>query len=393
MYTGRLAERVGDNFTGGSWDPVGRLLESYRPQNQSRWDEYVNLVAEGRLREACDRFTERRLSEAMVVDDLPVILGGSVDLTVKSAFDDVTQNWRKCFQTASYSNFRQQTVAMFEDLEVDNQQGGTTPRGIPSGTIPVVPEGHGYDESRLNEMYEYAELETYGITFGITRHMLYDDNKRAFAQIPAKMGTAMARTINWQVANMLEAGASTSVSGMTLRDATRLFSTTASTRGNMVTGTYPLTYNNVITVMALFSNITSPQGRVLNLKPKYLIVPPELQYAAERICTAAGSDTRLLATTTANVPVTDYDILKGRLEVVVLEELTSQVDWYLAADPAIYSTCEVGFLNGRQTPELFQQSEVNLDLHSSDGITYKIRHDFDAYAVDFRGIFKVDDAS
>ena len=327
----------------------------------------------------------------MVTDDLPIVLGGSVDTHVYEAFETVSQNWRIPFRTANFTNFREQNVAVLEDLETDSQDSSRTL----SGTIPMVPEQHGYDDARIDEEYENAELETYGVIFQYTRQMLFNDDQRRMQRLPAAMGTAMGRTINKHVADALEASASTTTSGMTMRDGSRLFNTVAPAGSliNMWSAALPLNRANIMTAMVYFANLTTPQGRIMNLRPKYLIVPPELQYQAEYLTGVSADGMRLIGGTTAAAIAPDNVYPLPILTPVYLEELTSAVDWYLAADPAEFPTVEVGFLNGRETPELFTKNETGLDLHSSDGVQYKIRHDFDVFTVSRRGILKIDDTT
>jgi len=373
----------------GGFTSVERMASSFKPQDKQVWDRYVQLVSEGRLSEACHIYADR-LQEVMHTDDLPVILGGSINTHVYKAFEQISENWRIPFRPASFSRFQQQSVAVTTDVNIDDQQGNR----VTSGTLPMVPERGQYPDARYGEECEYAELETYGAVFQITRPMLVDDNLRALLGVPAAMGTAMKRTINKHVADVLEASASTTTSGMTMKDGSRLFNTVAPTNSliNMWTAALPLNRANVITAMTYFANLTTPEGRIMNLRPKYLIVPPELQYQAEYL-TGVNSDGMRLVSGATTVLEPDNPHPLPSLTPVYLEELTSAVDWYLAADPAEFQTVEVGFLNGRETPELFQQSEVNLDLHVSDGVQYKIRHDFDVFAVSRRGIIKIDDTT
>jgi len=382
--------KVKDGFFGG-FTSVDRLVDSYIPTDKPVWGRYVQLVTQGRISEACNMHKER-MQEAMGTDDLPILLGGSISTHVFTAFDRISENWRIPFRAASFSRFDQQAVAAPEDLNIDNQDGsGRTS----SGTVPMVPEHGMYPDATFGEEYEYAELETYGIVFQLTRQMLTNDNLRALQKVPTAMGTAMKRTINTEVANCLEASASTTTSGMTMRDESRLFNTVAPANSliNMWSAALPLNRANLMTMMQRFANLTTPKGRIQNLRPKYLIVPPELQYQAEYLCGVNADGARLIGAPASNALEPDNVWPLPILTPVYLEELTSSVDWYLAADPDEFSTVEVGFLNGRETPELFQQNEAGLDLHTADGIQYKLRHDFDVFAVSRRGIVKVDDTT
>ena len=59
--------------------------------------------------------------------------------------------------------------------------------------------------------------------------------------------------------------------------------------------------------------------------------------------------------------------------------------WYMAADPAQHDTIELAFLDGNEVPYLETK-----DGWSTDGVEYKVRHDFVATAIDFRGLYMND---
>jgi len=128
----------------------------------------------------------------------------------------------------------------------------------------------------------------------------------------------------------------------------------------------------------------------MHLTPRYLIVPSALEFQAQYLVSQASL--RLIATDQAGAASTvapDINMLAGRLIPVWLEELTDPNDWYLAADYNEFPTIEMAWLRGRQTPELFTLDSQVLDLHAADGMDYKIRHDFDAYAAAWRGLRKM----
>ena len=77
------------------------------------------------------------------------------------------------------------------------------------------------------------------------------------------------------------------------------------------------------------------------------------------------------------------------LDVMPMPHFTDDTDWYLSADPAEIPTIEIGFLDGRQEPELFiQDTPSQGSLFSHDQITYKIRHIYGGTVLDHRGLYK-----
>ncbi len=360
----------GQDFTVG-YRSIQPLVESYRPDDMAEFQRTMELFERGSLR------------EAMHTDDLPIALAGNTDLNVRDAFKQVSQPWRECFGTASYTNFRQQTIHSGLSLDVDDESGASAD----SGRLPEVPEGHDYSDARASEHYEYAQLKTYGVTFTVTRQMLMNDDRNTLSRIPRLLGRAAANTLNYHVAQVLEANASTTVSGPTLVDGYHLFET--SNRDNMNSAAQPLSAANVKTEMLNFADQTHPSGYTngeLGIMPKYLIVPQALRLTALEIT----SDAAIIA---SSETFKTEDNLLADLTPVVFPWLTSDVDWYLAADPADCMTVEVGFLNGQQSPETFVQASNFGNFSEADGQRHKIRYDFDTYAAYYAGLRKIDDTT
>jgi hypothetical protein len=77
------------------------------------------------------------------------------------------------------------------------------------------------------------------------------------------------------------------------------------------------------------------------------------------------------------------NIWQNRLELVVEPLLTLATGWWLAAGKnGMVDTVSVFFLNGQQAPYIEE-----MDNGTSDGVTYKVRIDAVARALDFRGLY------
>jgi len=357
------------SFTAG-YRPVSPWVESYRPADPAAFERTMDLLERGNLR------------EAMHTDDLPVALAGSTDLIVANSFGEIAQPWRTCFTTGPISTFRENKLHAGLYLEVDDEKGGTSL----SGRFPLIPEGGRYDEARVGEYYNTIQLGTYGGLVSFTREMLANDDLMMLRDLSTWMGQVMANTLNYYVANALQESASTTVSGLTMADGVRLFAT-AATRGNMVSSATPLSHANVEAQVALFGAQTDPAGITNDnrgIRPAYLIVPSALRLTAQKIVADAAMITGDATTVTSKNQLSD-------LQVVVIPDLSSNVDWYLAASPSQVRTVHVGFYQGRETPELFTQA-ANVDL-ANDGQRYKIRHDWAVAPVGYWGMRKIDDTT
>jgi hypothetical protein len=112
-------------------------------------------------------------------------------------------------------------------------------------------------------------------------------------------------------------------------------------------------------------------GEPIEVTPKYLVVPPALETLAERQLT------QIQAVALENVNTFSF------LSLVVEPRLTSQIAWYLAADTAAIEGIEYAYLEGEAGPQTF--SEVGF---ARDGMSFKIREDFGAAIIEYRGLYK-----
>ena len=121
------------------------------------------------------------------------------------------------------------------------------------------------------------------------------------------------------------------------------------------------------------------EGRVLNLMPAFLIVPAALESIAEQYCSPAYQ-----ATQASNI---NPFAPGGRSALTPIAEprldADSATSWYLAADPSTLDTIEYAYLEGQQG--VYLESRVGFEC---DGIEIKVREDFAAKALDFRGLYK-----
>lgn len=81
--------------------------------------------------------------------------------------------------------------------------------------------------------------------------------------------------------------------------------------------------------------------------------------------------------------------LKGRIEGVQLSLLTDANDWGMIMPPDVIDIVEVGYLNGRQEPEVFLANVPTQGaVFTNDVIKYKVRHEYGLALIDFRSGYK-----
>jgi hypothetical protein len=67
---------------------------------------------------------------------------------------------------------------------------------------------------------------------------------------------------------------------------------------------------------------------------------------------------------------------------------TDTNNWYASVNPLDIPIIELGFLDGKEEPELFVQDMPNVgSMFNNDTLTYKLRHIYGAAVVDYRGVY------
>lgn len=235
-----------------------------------------------------------------------------------------------------------------------------------AGNLELVPEGGQFPHDSLGEASARTKVATYGKLFSLTRQAIINDDLGLFSKIATKYGSAAKRLVNKMVYAQL-------TGNVKMQDGVALFD---SKHGN-VAGT-----GEALSVKAIAKAITAMRRQkgitgdaTLNITPKYLVVPPELEMTAYQIVNS-----------TAAVDGVNSGVVnpyKGRFVVVADAELTDPDAWYLVADASQHDTIEVTYLNGVETPRL--ETRQGFDV---DGIEYKVAFDCGVSALDFRGVFK-----
>ena len=235
-----------------------------------------------------------------------------------------------------------------------------------AGNLELVPEGGQFQQDFLGEASARTKVATYGKLFSLTRQAIINDDLGLFSKIATKYGSAAKRLVNKMVYAQL-------TGNVKMQDNVALFD---AKHGNVATTGEALSVKAIakaITAMRRQKGITG--DATLNITPKYLVVPPELEMTAYQIVNS-----------TAAVDGVNSGVVnpyKGRFVVVADAELTDPDAWYLVADATQHDTIEVTYLNGVETPRLETRQGFEVD-----GIEYKVAFDCGVSALDFRGVFK-----
>ncbi len=231
-------------------------------------------------------------------------------------------------------------------------------------SLSTVAEDAAYTNLAWGDARENYTPAKFGNLVVVTLETFLNDDIHAVVRIPTKIAHAAVVTINEQVANLFTQSAGT---GPTMADGFHVFDA-ANHQGNTSSSTpaMDLSSSSLQTAMTALEKIQNSAGKRIGVRGRYLLIPPDLRW------TAAVITQSQYAAGTAN---NDINPLAGAIVPIVVPQFTTAYQWYLLADPSQVESIEIGFLNGREEPELLVQDNPSQgQVFTNDAISYKIRH-------------------
>lgn len=326
---------------------TGRRLNPYDP------DDARQLVRESW---APSRMGNRA-SEAITSSTFGEALGDSITRRLIDIYSAARYgSWRSIVRTAPVRDFRTQRL---------DRIGGF-------GNLPEVLEGGTYQPltSPTDEEATYAVTKKGG-TESWTFEAAMNDDLGALARIPEELGRAAARTLHEFVwVTMFSANPTCTYDSVALFDAAHV-NTTAAALANAGMNTL----RQLMRDQAGYGVASKPLG----ITPAFLVVPNELEDLGNQL---TAGDRAVPATTPG---ATDVPNLHRGTTLIVVDELTDANDWFMVASPSDLALIEIGFLGGREEPELFMQDDPKQGTpFSSDEVTWKIRQIYSGAVLDHR---------
>lgn len=241
------------------------------------------------------------------------------------------------------------------------------------GNFPAlkpVMEGAEFSYGSIAEGRESYQLATYGRIVALTRQAIVNDDLRAFDRALGSAGQRAADLESAIVYNVLIANAA-------LADGVALFH---ADHGNV--GTAAVIAETALseawekmTQQKDLGDGTGADKEYIDARPRFILVPPGQRSIEAR---------KMIAATTP-AKASDVNAFTGSLTIVEeprLFKTGGPQPWYLAADPNLIDTVEYAHLEGQTEPFIDQRAGFEVD-----GVEIKVRHDFAAKALDFRGLF------
>ena len=291
---------------------------------------------------------------------------GAPSMIVERAFFETTSDLPYIMQDAINKSMRQAYMIAPSGLKQVARQ--TTSRDFRlkhriqmsfAPALLAINEHGEFQAGGMSDTEETYRLSTFGRTLGFSRQAYVNDELGALNDLTRRMGLAAAAFEAAFLTNLVTANAN-------MKDGNAVFSTA---HGNLAgTGTV-ISSTNLSTARLAMRSQTEMSGVLINVVPRWIVVPAALETLAEQTVTAIRA-----------VQVENVNIWSSLLGVVVEPRLTDAKKWYLVADPAQIEGLEYAYLDGEQGPQIF--SEIGFDI---DGLRFKIRLDFGGAFVEPRG--------
>ena len=301
-----------------------------------------------------DRLTGTRLDAALIIALKEASTSDFEDFVGKDTGVDraLLDDWR----IAESSWYKFVDIVPLTDMKTV-----TRLRRSDTDSFSEVLEGGEHVQGQFSSYKVIYTPKKYELGLNFTWEMLINDDVAAFRNIGKQLAISGRNTLNNFVIGFLK-------DNPIIYDGDTLFH---ANHGNL--GSAALDEANLSAAIIAMRNQESEAGNPLNITPGFLVVPPELEFTAKKLVNS---------TLVPGSGYNDINVLHGIVEVLVEPLLDDTNNWYLVADPSSIATVELGFLNGKQTPDILMREDFEHEV-----LWYKARLVFGGAVMDYRGFY------
>jgi len=373
-------------------DPVGvrmhdarrlRRSEAITERDADFGDEFRQLSAVDLMRE-CVRLDGGRAPRDPEDAIREAVSGTSFDrVFTTNIYAELIAGWEEEGDTTGWC--QEEDVPNFleqEDITLDAQAG-----------LDKHAKGGTAKHATAEDNYETYKMHRFSKQFVVDEMDIINDRLGALLTMPRELGMA-ARRVRPDIvyAVLLANGTLTATGGALFNSTAETTSGGHANLGSTVLGSSGL--KAAITAMMGRRIGTGRNAKVINIRPRFLIVPPDLKFTAEELTTSA----RLFYTGDTDAIFPDVNVLSSQGLMVVTE---ARIDATGVTDP-ISGTAYTGsatnyFLAAsRRTVKVLRRRGTGgvpqlrrRELQAGQwGLAWDIKHDVGAAAVDYRGLYQ-----
>jgi phage major head subunit gpT-like protein len=296
-------------------------------------------------------FPPRTLDASFSTMSLPGILQNLANKEILTGYTEEDQTWREVATVKSVSDFKEITsYRLLDNMEYEE-----------------LPKHGEMKHGKVGEESYTRQVRTYAKMFMLDRVDIINDDLAAFDDLRTKVGGGAARALNTIFWTRFMDNAAFFTAG----------------RANYITGADSALGLDGVGLqkgITAFRKLRTPAAdgkkRVVGGRPEILLVPPELEFIAQRIFQSTNVNSGGAATADS---IPDANIHAGKYRPVVCDWLSdadftgnSSTAWYLFRAPRNLAAVVVSFLNGQQNP--------TVDMAEADfnqlGVQFRGYHDF-----------------
>ena len=296
-------------------------------------------------------FPPRTLDASFSTMSLPGILQNVANKEILTGYTEEDQTWREVATVKSVSDFKEITsYRLLDNMEYEE-----------------LPKHGEIKHGKVGEESYTRQVRTYAKMFSLDRVDIINDDLAAFDDLRVKVGGGAARALNTIFWTRFLDNAAFFTAGRT----------------NYITGADSALGLDGVGLqkgITAFRKLRTPAAdgkkRVVGGRPEILLVPPELEFIAQRIFQSTNVNSGGAATADS---IPDANIHAGKYRPVVCDWLSdadftgnSATAWYLFRAPRNLAAVVVSFLNGQQNP--------TVDMAEADfnqlGVQFRGYHDF-----------------
>lgn len=296
-------------------------------------------------------FPPRSLHASYSTLSLPGILQNVANKELLLGYTEEDQTWREIATVKSVSDFKEVTsYRLLDNMEYEE-----------------LPKHGEIKHGKVGEESYTRQVRTYAKMFSLDRVDIINDDLSAFDDLRTRVGAGAAKKLN-------------NVFWSKFMDNSSFFT---SGRANYITGADTALGVDGVGLqkgITAFRKLKSPSAdgkkRVVGGRAEILLVPPELEFVAQRIFQSTTLNSGGAATAEF---IPDANIHAGKYRPVVCDWLSdtdftgnSTTAWYLFRPPRNLAAVVVSFLNGQQNP--------TIDMAEADfnqlGVLFRGYHDF-----------------
>jgi hypothetical protein len=304
------------------------------------------------------RFDEGEIfARSMATGDFPITLANVMNKNLRQRYQQAEPQWKKFAKKVTAKDFKK-----IFSVQVDGNQlpGKLTEKGE-------------YPNVSFKEAGDSFALDTYGLTFSMSRQLFINDDLGAFEKFAPLVSDGFIYNQTQLVYNALLGAGGSGLGRVIGEDNKTLFHAAHNNLVAVGAGGPPSIAAFTAAQIAMRRQKTL-SGRIMNAnKPKFLVVPPELEVAAKTI---------LHGIIVAN-QVSNVNTFTGQYDILVEDFFTNTTAWLLVADPGRVESVKYATLDGQEGIFTEQWWEPGKDCWKM-----KSRNDFSATAEEFRGVYQ-----